>query len=293
MLVSVMGTDGGDPADREAGGAPARLEEVRDWIEEVRDWIEGAGSVLVLTGAGISTDSGIPDYRGPQGVWTRNPGAEKMASLERYLADPEVRRRSWRGRTASPIWGAQPNPGHHALVELERRGKLSLLVTQNVDGLHLLAGTSPHRLVEIHGNARQVVCWSCGDRRPVSEALARVAAGEEDPACLLCGGILKSATISFGQPLVAGDLATAQGAARRADLVLAVGTTLSVSPACDLVPIARYHAGARVVIINNEPTAMDHLADALIRASISDVLPRLVGREPADPRPRQTGQPVP
>lgn len=248
----------------------------------VRGWIDSSAHVLALTGAGISTDSGIPDYRGPQGTWTRNPEAEKMATIQHYLADPEVRRRSWQNRLTSPTWDAMPNAGHHALVELERRGKLLALVTQNVDGLHLLAGSDPDRVIEIHGNARATVCWSCGDRRPMAEALDRVRAGEDEPACLVCGGILKSTTISFGEPLVAADLARAERAAASCDLMLAVGTTLTVHPVAGLVPVAAA-AGARIVIVNAEPTAYDHLADAVLQGGISELLPEVVQAVQATP----------
>lgn len=243
-------------------------------IRTVRGWIAGASRVVALTGAGISTDSGIPDFRGPQGLWTKNPGAERMATLQHYMADPDVRRRSWQSRLE--VWAREvdPNPGHLALVDLERRGKLDMLITQNVDGLHVKAGSSPERLVEIHGTMREVVCLSCGERAPMAHALARVRAGEEDPACRTCGGILKSATISFGQGLVATDLQRAELAARRCDLMLAIGTKLSVWPIAGVVPTAK-DAGARVVIINAEPTEMDTLADAVIQTSISTVLPKL------------------
>jgi NAD-dependent deacetylase len=237
--------------------------------------VRAARRIVALTGAGISTDSGIPDFRGPQGVWTRNPGAEKMATIQHYVADPEVRKRVWRERLNSPAWTARPNPGHLALVTLERRGVLDTLITQNVDGLHLRAGSSPERVIEIHGRLREVVCLDCGERAPMERALARVRAGEEDPPCRSCGGILKAATISFGQPLVAEDLARAQAAAARCDLMLAVGTTLSVWPVAGVVPIAR-EAGARVIIVNAEPTAMDSLADAVLRGPISEILPALV-----------------
>ncbi len=248
-------------------------------IDTVRQWIAGAERIVALTGAGISTDSGIPDFRGPQGVWTRNPQAEKQATLQNYVADPEVRRRAWRSRLESPAWRAQPNAGHTALVTLERRAKLVTLITQNVDGLHQLAGSSPDRVIEIHGTMRDVACLSCGERAPMERALARVRAGEEDPPCRSCGGILKSATISFGQGLVAEDLARAGQAARQCDLMLAVGTKLSVWPIAGVVPAAK-EAGARVVIVNAEPTEMDALADAVLRGPISSLLPRLVG-EPA------------
>jgi NAD-dependent deacetylase len=232
--------------------------------------------VVALTGAGISTDSGIPDFRGPQGVWTKDPEAEKMATIQYYVADPSVRRRAWQSRLDHPVWAARPNAGHHALVALERRGKLHALVTQNVDGLHLVAGHDPARVIEVHGTLREVVCLDCGERAPMERALARVRAGEEDPPCRSCGGILKSATISFGQALVAEDLRRAQRAATEADLLLAVGSTLSVYPVAGVVPAAK-DAGARVVIVNGGPTAMDELGDAVLRGSISEILPAIVG----------------
>ncbi len=247
-------------------------------IETIRSWVDGAERVVVLTGAGISTDSGIPDFRGPQGLWTRNPEAEKLATLQHYLADPEVRKRAWRSRLESAAWRAEPNAGHRALVVLERRGKLDTLITQNVDGLHQVAGISPERVIEIHGTMREVNCLSCGERAPMERVLERVRAGEENPACRTCGGILKSATISFGQSLVQADLARAGEAARRCDLMLAVGTKLSVWPIAGVVPAAR-DAGARVVILNAEPTEMDELAHAVVRGSISAQLPRIVGAE--------------
>lgn len=245
-------------------------------VDAVQSWIDAAERIAVLTGAGISTDSGIPDFRGPQGLWTKNPQAEKLATLQHYVADAEVRKRAWRSRLESPAWRAEPNDGHRALVTLERRGKLEALITQNVDGLHQLAGSSPAKVIEIHGTMREVVCLDCGERAPMERALARVRAGEEDPPCRACGGVLKSATISFGQGLVPEDLARASAAAQRCDLMLAVGTKLSVWPIAGVVPTAR-EAGARVVIVNAEPTEMDALADAALRGSISELLPRLVG----------------
>jgi NAD-dependent deacetylase len=238
------------------------------------NWLSTARSVTVLTGAGISTDSRIPDYRGPQGVWTRNPGAEKQATLANYLADPEMRRSQWRNRLDSPIWAAEPNPGHRAITRLQARGKLSLLITQNVDGLHHDAGVDPERIVEIHGTARRVRCMSCTWTEGMQLALDRVRLGEDDPDCPDCGGILKSATISFGQSLVEEDLMRSQAAAETADLLLAVGSTLSVFPIANVVPVARNH-GAAVVIVNGGPTEMDHLGDVLVRGSISGVLPAI------------------
>jgi NAD-dependent deacetylase len=237
--------------------------------------VREAYRVTVLTGAGISTESGIPDFRGPQGVWTRNPEAEKQATLEHYMGDPETRRRSWQARLSNPMWDAQPNAGHRALAELERLGRLDTLVTQNVDGLHQLGGVSPERVIEIHGAAREVVCMSCGERAPMERALARVRAGEADPSCRGCGGILKSATISFGQALVRADLERAQTAAVACDVFLALGTTLGVYPAAGLVPIA-LRGGAKVVIMNAQETPYDSEAEVVIRGPLGEVLPALV-----------------
>ena len=245
-------------------------------MQDVRAWIDAAQRVVALTGAGISTDSGIPDFRGPQGVWTKNPKAEKLSDIRYYMSDPEVRRLSWQSRLENPAWSAQPNAGHLALVELERRGKLHALITQNIDELHQQAGNSPEKVIEVHGTLRKVVCMSCGERAPMEKALARVRAGEADPPCRSCGGILKSATISFGQALVPEVIDRAMQAAGEAEVLLAVGTSLQVYPIAGAVPLAK-RAGARVVIVNAEPTAFDDLADAVLNDSISAVLPKLVG----------------
>jgi NAD-dependent deacetylase len=246
-----------------------------DSVARARALLAQARQVVVLTGAGISTDSGIQDFRGPDGLWTKNPAAERAAHIDVYVNDPEARRRSWQHRLTSPMWSAEPNAGHRALVELERTGRLDTLVTQNIDGLHHLAGSSGDRIVEIHGTSREVMCLSCGDRQPSEPVHERVRAGEEDPACLLCGGILKSATISFGQSLVPEDLFRAEQAAAACDLLLAVGSTLGVFPAAGLVPTAVQH-GAVVVILNGGPTDMDRLADVVIYGPISECLPALV-----------------
>jgi len=246
-----------------------------DAIESVREWIANARSVAALTGAGISTDSGIPDFRGPKGLWTKDPKAEKMATLQVYMSDPEVRKRSWQWRLETERNKREPNAGHAAMVALERAGYLDTLVTQNVDGLHQAAGSDPSRVVEIHGTIQEVECLDCNERAPMRRALARVEAGEEDPPCRSCGGILKSATISFGQGLVSRDLERAQHAAENCDVILAIGTTLAVYPIAAMVPIAK-EGGARVVILNGEVTEMDELADAVLRGSISEILPRLV-----------------
>ena len=245
-----------------------------DQIALVREWIHQASRVVALTGAGISTDSGIPDFRGPQGLWTRNPKAERLSNIHHYMADPEVRRLSWRGRLEHPAWTAEPNAGHRALADLEQSGRLHSVITQNIDGLHQRAGNSPERVIEVHGTLHQVVCMACGWRGPMAVVLERVRAGEDDPPCECCGGILKSATISFGQSLVPEVIDRALDAARAADVLLAVGTTLQVYPVAHVVPIAR-SAGARIVIMNAEPTAMDDVADVVLRTPIADALPMM------------------
>jgi NAD-dependent deacetylase len=247
-------------------------------IDRVCRWMDGSARIVALTGAGISTESGIPDFRGPQGVWTKNPQAEKLSDIHCYMSDPEVRKLAWKGRVDHPAWHAEPNEGHRALVNLERRGKLHALVTQNIDGLHQRAGNSPGKVIEVHGTVREVMCMNCGWRGPMQQVLERVSAGEGDPPCESCGGILKSATISFGQALIPEVIERAMRAAEQADLLLAVGTSLQVYPVAGAVPVAKA-AGARVVIVNAEPTPFDEMADAVLRKRIGEVLPALCGRQ--------------
>ncbi|MCW2577715.1 MAG: Silent information regulator protein Sir2 [Modestobacter sp.] len=242
---------------------------------DVPDWLVAARRICVLTGAGISTDSGIPDYRGPNGVWTRDPDAEKLVTLSYYVRDPEIRRKAWLMRRDTDP-DARPNPGHAAVVDLQRQGRLRALLTQNVDGLHQAAGSTG--VLELHGTVREVECLSCGARSPMTEALARVDAGDPDPGCLDCGGVLKSATISFGQALDPDVLDAAAQAAADCDVLLAVGTSLAVHPAAGLVEVAAAR-GARVAIVNAEPTPYDGLADLLVREPISTALPRLLSAE--------------
>jgi NAD-dependent deacetylase len=230
--------------------------------------------IVALTGAGISTESGIPDFRGPNGVWTRDPKAERMSNIHDYLSDPDVRRLSWQARLNSPAWQAQPNDGHRALVALEQAGKLHAVVTQNIDGLHQRSGHSPAVVIEVHGTMWDVTCMSCGWRGPMPPVLDRVRSGEDDPACDRCGGILKSATISFGQPLVPQVIERAMRAATQCDLLLAIGSSLQVYPAAGIVPLAK-EAGAKLVIVNAEPTPFDDLADVVLRDPIGRALPSI------------------
>jgi NAD-dependent deacetylase len=254
---------------------------VADEISTARALVTNARHVVVLTGAGISTASGIPDFRGPEGVWTKDPHAEMLSSFDVWRSDPEVRRRAWRARVARRDTVRQPNDGHRALVQLERDDRLDLLITQNIDGLHHLAGSNPQLIVEIHGSEREAVCLRCGARQAMAIVLDRVALGDDDPHCdnvlggTACGGLLKSSTISFGQSLVATDLLRSERASQHADLLLAVGSTLSVYPIANVVPTAK-RAGAQIVIVNGQPTEMDDLADVVVRDDITVALPALV-----------------
>jgi NAD-dependent deacetylase len=242
----------------------------------VARWVREAGTVTVLTGAGMSTESGIPDFRGPNGLWTQNPQARRMFDIDAYRSDPQIRRQAWRRRTEHPAWSARPHRGHAALVALERSGRLRAVVTQNIDGLHQLAGNSPERVLELHGTIHRVECLGCGWTGPTRGTLERVAAGEDDPRCLHCGDLLKTATVSFGQPLDRAVLGAAVAASAEAELLLAVGTTLTVRPAASLVDVA-LRAGARLVVVNAGPTAYDAVAQARLDARIGEVLPLLVG----------------
>lgn len=236
----------------------------------------GKPLVAFLTGAGISTDSGIPDYRGPSGLWTRNPEHEKLVTYSYYMADPGIRRRSWRMRHELWTAGVAPNAAHRAIAELDSSGAAAVRVlTQNIDGLHQDAGLAARKVLELHGTTRFVVCASCGARGPVTEVFARLDAGEDDPACLVCGGILKTATVMFGEALDAEVLGEAAAIAKACTVMFAVGTSLQVYPAAGLVDLA-VDAGARLVIVNASPTPYDEMAAQVIREPIGTALPRLL-----------------
>jgi NAD-dependent deacetylase len=264
------GLPGAGPSSQDGSVSEADLAGLASWASTVR-------RVAVLTGAGISTDSGVPDFRGPQGIWTRNPEAEKLSTYQNYVSDPALRRRSWQGRLAHPAWAAQPNRAHLALARLADSCIDTQVITQNIDGLHQKAGTPPDRVVELHGSIFGVVCVRCGDGTAMADALARVRAGEEDPACARCGGILKSATVMFGQALDRGVFARAVTASQQCDLFLAVGSTLTVEPAASLCGLAA-ESGARLVIVNRDPTPYDSLATATMSEPIGQAIPAIVDR---------------
>src|SRR5690606_10700450 len=261
---------GGAPAER---GRPGRA---RAGPAAPRHTI-GAMKVAVLSGAGISTASGIPDFRGPNGLWRKFPDYEKLVTYDYYMSDPEIRRRSWLFRSENPAWTAEPNAGHRALVDLANAGVDVWIITQNVDRLHQRAGSPPDRVLELHGNMFETVCTQCGARSTTREAIDRVHAGESDPRCRKCGGILKTATVMFGEFLDQHVLEQAVKVSRECDVFIAVGTSLQVHPAASLVQYA-VASGARLIIVNAEPTPYDDLADEVIREPISEALPRLVAR---------------
>ena len=250
--------------------------ELAESIERVRAIVAAAGAVAVLTGAGISTAAGIPDFRGPDGLWTRNPEAEKMATISYYMADADIRRNAWRRRVQ--LFGASPQPtaGHRALVDFEQRGSLIGLATQNVDGLHHLAGSDPSLVHEVHGTLRVAHCTRCRTEWPIDELLDRVRAGDDDPSCTECGGIVKPSVVFFGEMLPRGALDAAMSAASQCDVLLAVGTTLGVSPINGMVIRAK-QAGATVVIVNGGPTDMDRHADHFVLGDLQHTLPALLG----------------
>ena len=244
--------------------------------ETARTLVAGASRVVGFTGAGISTESGVPDFRSPNGVWAQN----RIVDYREFVSSEEGRVEYWRQKTAGwpAMRDAQPNAGHHAFVALHRQGRLDALVTQNIERLHQRSGLPAAKVLELHGTTTEAVCLTCGDRITSDEACRRVEAGEKAPRCRLCGGFLKPATISFGQAMPHDVMLRAQAAAEACDLLLAVGSSLVVEPAASIPRIAR-QAGARLVIVNREPTPLDGIADAVVRGEIGAVLPELVRRD--------------
>jgi NAD-dependent protein deacetylase/lipoamidase len=232
-----------------------------------------ARRIVVFSGAGVSTESGIPDFRSPGGLWTRYD--PRQLGFRRYVSDPATRRLAWRLRRELHHLDARPNPAHLACVRLAEAGRLAGVVTQNIDGLHTDAGLPPELVCEVHGTGRQVVCLDCDDRGPMAAAVARVEAGAEDPACSRCGGVLKAATVSFGQSIPAAVWARAEAMTAACDAFVAVGSSLVVQPAAGL-PRKAKRLGAALVIVNREPTPLDDLADAVLHGEAGTLLPALV-----------------
>jgi NAD-dependent deacetylase len=237
-------------------------------------WAQDVSRIAVLTGAGISTDSGIPDFRGPDGIWTRNPDMEEAFTYKRYVSDGEVRRRFWRAREDLYRRALSPNAAHRALAELEASGSAVRILTQNVDGLHQKAGSTPRKVLELHGSMATVACLRCKAKVATDEVVTRLDAGEADPACRDCGGILKPSVVMFGQLLDEAVLAHAANIARASQLFLAIGSSLMVEPAAGLCRVA-VESGAHLVIVNRDPTPYDDLATEIVREPIGEAMPRL------------------
>jgi len=242
-------------------------------IERLAALLAEAARIVAFTGAGISTESGIPDFRSPGGVWDRN----KPIDFRDFVASAEARRETWRRglETYPVVAAAEPNAAHRSLVDLARRGKLAAVITQNIDGLHLRAGHDPDRVIELHGNSHGVQCLGCEAWHSRPEIHSRVLAGETEPACADCGGILKPTTVSFGQAMPREPLRRAEAAVRDCDLVLVVGSSLVVNPAAGLPRLA-LASGAKLAIVNSTPTPLDALATVLVRGRAGDVLPAAV-----------------
>ena len=242
--------------------------------EELFEELRGARRIAVLTGAGISTDSGIPDYRGPDGVWTKDPAAADLFGIKNYLADTQVRRQFWQRYVDHAAWRAEPNAAHTALAGLNDAGLAVRVLTQNIDGLHQRAGLPARKVLELHGSMHSTVCTRCAATTPTPETLARVTGGEADPACRACGGILKLAVVLFGQHLDGDVLGHARNIAAASEVFLAIGSSLQVEPAASLCALA-VTAGAKLVIVNRDPTPYDDQATHLVREPISAVIPRI------------------
>ena len=238
-----------------------------------RELIAEASRIVGFTGAGISTESGVPDFRSPDGVWARN----RTVYFQEFLSSEAGRVEYWRQKIAAwpDMRGARPNAGHYAFVELHKQGRLQALITQNIERLHQRSGLPANMVLELHGTTTEAVCLTCGDRIPSDEACRRVAGGELAPRCRLCGGVLKPATISFGQAMPHDVMVRAQAAVESCDLLLAVGSSLVVEPAASLPRVAR-QAGARLIIVNREPTPLDRIADVVVRGELGAILPALV-----------------
>ena len=248
---------------------------MKEKYDAIADLIVGARKVVIFTGAGISTESGIPDFRSPTGIWSKFNPAD--FTFDKYLVNPEVRRMTWWRYREMKVWEIEPNAAHYALVELEGMGKLDCIITQNIDGLHQKAGNSEDKVIELHGTVRQVVCLECEKRWPFEEILRWFEEGIEDPHCDECGGLLKAATISFGQAMPAKETMEAEERARNSDLFIVIGSSLVVYPAA-YMPVFALEGGAPLVIINREATPVDHRATVVVNAGAGDTMSAVMER---------------
>jgi NAD-dependent deacetylase len=238
-------------------------------IVKLRSLIEAVEEITAFTGAGVSTESGVPDFRSPGSPWRDNMPID----FAQFLASPEARVEAWRRKFAmdDQYASARPSRGHYALARLASEGRIGAIITQNVDNLHQVAGTPEGKLIELHGNGSYAKCLSCGRRVELAEVRAAFERTGEPPVCAACGGLIKSATISFGQAMPENEMARAKAAALSCDLFLAIGTSLVVYPAAGFPQLAKRN-GARLVILNRDPTPLDHIADLVVRSDIGDAL---------------------
>lgn len=251
-------------------------QDLNSLVDQLADLILHSKKVVVFTGAGVSTESGIPDFRGPDGIWTRLNPAD--FTFQKFISDPEARRRSWQRAKESRYWGsAEPNAAHLAIAELERIGRLDCIITQNIDGLHQQAGNAEERVFELHGTRKWVRCLSCGRQYPREEIEAWLDAGVDIPECGDCGGILKSSTIAFGEPLPEEVLSRATDHAMACDLCIVIGSSLVVYPAA-YMPLYAVQGGAKLAIVNMEPTPMDHHARLVIREKAGVAMSKVLAR---------------
>ena len=243
-------------------------------VDQLQRMIAEAKTIVAFTGAGISTESGIPDYRSPGGIWTKFRPIE----FADFMASEEMRRESWRRKFATDetIRRAEPNAGHRALARLVEQGKMLAIITQNIDGLHQASGIPDAKVIELHGNTTYAACLDCRRRHELDWVRQIFAANETLPRCMACGGILKTATISFGQSMPEAEMDRALDATMAADLMITIGSSLVVYPAAGF-PIMAKRNGARYVIVNREPTDQDAIADLVINAEIGTTLSKAVG----------------
>ena len=245
-----------------------------DVVAALAEILRESRRAVIFTGAGMSTESGIPDFRSPGGIWTKMQPIE----FKDYLSDPDARRVSWQRRLEmEETWNTvTPNSGHRAVAELVARGKASHVITQNIDGLHQQSGVPDARLVELHGSTRYAKCLDCGTRIEILEVLAHFTAHGDAPACAHCGGLVKTATISFGQPMPEDEMARAHAAVRACDLMLVLGSSLVVYPAAGF-PLQAKRQGVGLVILNREETPLDGYADLVINAEIGPTMGSVIG----------------
>ena len=238
-------------------------------IVQLRSLLTSSERIVAFTGAGISTDSGIPDFRSPGGFWENN----RPIDFSEFLQSEDARREAWRRKTAfaEAYAGVEPNEGHRALHRLHEQGRLHALITQNIDGLHQASGVPDDRVIELHGNGTYAKCLQCAKRFELEPLLRAFSEDDTPPRCDSCGGIVKSATISFGQAMPEDEMARAEAACAACDLCLVLGTSLVVYPAAGFPRFAKMQ-GARLAIVNRDPTEQDQLADVVVHEDISQVL---------------------